>query len=213
MDSNWYGALLEEYKSLRTEALTARDAQLSILRVAVPLLAALIGLGVTVGLEDETVVGGLVLAIAVPLVVALTFEMWFAEVKRSVRAGAVVAATERRLGGLFPSETRSPAGWELWLRSETVPRYGKKQERSQQQNESVFSAAVIFSFLALVAVIGSGVGLYFLWDYDLFVLWAALCGCLVGFLPLRVGLAVRDIKRRNEVPSEDEVWPVRETGD
>lgn len=211
VNAEWYTALLEEYKSLRTEALTARDAQQSILRLAVPLLAALIGLGVSVSLKDESVVGGLLLAVSVPIVVALTFEMWVAEVQRSVRAGSVVAAIERRLGELFDGRTPgSPMGWELWLRSETRPPHGKKQERSQQQGDSVFSAAVIFVFLLIVAVISAGLGIYFLGHHGHSAeMWVTGGAISVGFLLLfvRAVFAASRIERLNEVPEGDEVWP------
>jgi hypothetical protein len=215
--SEWYAALLEEYKSLRTEAVTARDAQLSILRVAVPLLAALIGLGVSLGQDEDKVVGGFLIVWSVPFVVGLTFEMWFAEVKRSVRAGVVVAAIERRLGKVFrPSDEavaaalRPPMGWERWLRDNEATHHRFWKKRSQQQNESVISAVVIFAFLFVVTIVSTVLGFSYLSQSNDF---PAMCETIIAvglgyvYLIVRGGFAVRDINRRNEIPDEEEVWP------
>jgi hypothetical protein len=208
LNEKWYTAVLEEYKSLRTEAVTARGAQLSVLRLAVPLLAALIGLGVT--LRKDTVVGGLLLGVAVPVIVALTFEMWIGEIQRSVRAGSVVAAIERRLGELFKDvEFGRPMGWEQWLRELAEPVFGKRQPRSQQQRESVFSAMVISVFLFLVAIVSFGLGLHFLWHNDeepVMYVTAGVIGVGLALLFVRAFFAVKGIENRNVVPKAGELW-------
>lgn len=206
----WFAALLEEYKSLRTEALTARDAQLSILRVAVPLLAALIGLGVSVSLKDKSAVGGLVLSVSVPLVVALTFEMWNAEVKRSVRAGSFVAAIEHRLGDTFDRLPLDwPVAWESWLRRNSMPPHGEKVKRSRQQRDSAESAAIIFIFLLVVAFISYALGLYFLVKDDHATVALVTGGVmLAGFvaMPVRAVRVAKGIERLNEIPDPSEIW-------
>jgi hypothetical protein len=208
LDPDWYSAVLEEYRSLRSEAVTARDAQLSVLRLAVPLLAALIGLGVTLRSESW---GGLLLGITVPVIVILTFELWIGEIQRSIRAGAVVAAIEHRLGDLFKdSGLGPPMGWEKWLRSSTPAGWPNTPTTSQQKKDSVVRALVISGFLLLIAIGSYVLGLHFLWHDDhrttMYVV-ATVMGISLLLLGVRIRYAVRGLERRDEVPPADELWP------
>lgn len=209
IDQSWYSAVLEEYKSLRHEAVTARDAQLSVLRLAVPLLGALIGLGVT--LKAEGVLGGFLLAILVPAIVVLTLEMWVGEIQRSVRAGSVVAAIEQRLAEVY-SEHRfgPPMGWERWLRSSAPPLWPTSRMRSQQQRESVGHVLVISGFLLFIAFGSCALGLHFLWhDGHKTLMWGTLGAVGMAFLAagIRVPRTLRGLARHSEVPAGQEVWP------
>lgn len=208
-DPDWYLGVLEEYRSLRTEATTARDAQLSILRLAVPLLAALIGLGVSLR-NGESLVAGLLLLAAVPAIAALTFEMWLGEIQRSVRAGSVVGAIEQRLGELFKGRADGPPmGWELWLRRPDHPPYPKPPSPSQQQHDSVVTAMVISAFLLLVALVSAALGFYFLRHNDYSAVSYAVGGTVVvSLLALveRARRAVRGLRHRNNVPKPADVW-------
>ncbi len=211
IEPNWYSAVLEEYKSLRSEAVTARDAQLATLRIAVPLLAALIGLGAT--LRDQSFVGGLVLSVAVPLVVFLTSEMLIGEINRSLRAGAAVAAIEQRLDDLFRGyEPGPPMGWERWLRRRAEPTWGIRRRLSQQERESVVRALVISAFLLLVALGSYIVGLHFMWHNDcrtaMYITGASLGALFIAY-GIRAFVGVRNIRDRHEVPPVGEIWPIR----
>jgi hypothetical protein len=210
MNSDWYIAVLEEYKSLRSEAVTARDAQLSVLRLGVALVAALIGLGVT--LRSENFLGGILLSIVVPVFVILTFELWIGEIQRSVRAGAVVAAIEERLANIFRHEGLAPPmGWELWLRSRPHnPSWPDSPRASQQQRDSVIRALVISGFLFFIALGSCILGIHFLW-HDKYRAATYITGSVVGIglvlLVVRAFFAMRGIRHRDAVPSSDELWP------
>jgi hypothetical protein len=210
IQSEWYSAVLEEYKSLRSEAVTARDAQLATLRVAIPLLAALIGLGSA--LRSQSFVGGLVLSVAVPLIVFLTSEMLIGEINRSLRAGAVVGAIERRLADLFDGyEPGPPMGWERWLRSQADDKpWGVRQRLSQQERDSLVRVLVISAFLLLVALGSYVVGLHFMWhDNCLTVMYitGSLMGAIFVAYGIRVYVGILAIRARHEIPPVSEIWP------
>lgn len=210
LSPGWYTAVIEEYKSLRAEAVTARDAQLSVLRLSIPLLAAVIGLGVT--LRNDSFIGAMLLSAVVPAIAVWTFELWIGEAHRSVRAGSVVAAIEARLAKLFePSGVGPPMGWEMWLRKpakEDGWPYGVKH--SQQQRDSMVRIGVI-SFLLLVLLIGSVVlGLHFLWhnNYET-AMWINIGLVAVGLIAMSVRFvaAVRGLRQRDCSARIDDVWP------
>lgn len=211
LNPEWYTAVLEEYKSLRSEAVTARDAQLSVLRLAVPLLAALIGLGVTQ--KDESFIGPLLLSVVVPSIVILTFELWIGEIQRSVRAGSVVAAIERRLGDVFESHHLGPPmGWEQWLRIPAKGGWPNIAKSSQQQHDSVVRVTVISVFLLVLAGCSLVLGLHFLWHnkYET-LMWVnlVLVAGSIFFLIGRVIFAVFGIRSRDTVPDREEIWPAK----
>jgi hypothetical protein len=210
LSQQWLGAVLEEYKSLRAEAVTARDAQLSVLRLALPLLVALIGIGVSQKKEDELLAG--VLLTIVPVIVGLTFELWLGQVQRTIRLGSVVAAIERRLAEL-PSDDGAggadlgrPMGWELWLRRSDGS--GSPFGLSPQQRESTVSAAVTFTFFVILAGGSLALGVVFLFDHDNTVGFISLgmVPLVIGYLFVRVRFAVLGLRDRESVPAVGELW-------
>jgi hypothetical protein len=213
MDPDWFSAVVEEYRSLRAEAVTARDAQLSILRLALPLLAALVGVGVSLNSSDEqdALLAGVLLSIVVPVIVALIFELWLGQVQRSIRAGNVVAAIEQRLSDHFAGKSEDlppPMGWEQWLRRRDNPPW--RRGLSQQQLESTVSALVIFGFLFIATVGSFFLGLSFLEDRrDQTAIHVAIATALgtVGYLIVRTRVAITGLERRETVPPVDEIWP------
>lgn len=210
LNSQWYTAALEEYKSLRAEAVTARDAQLSILRFSLPLLVALIGIGVSQKKEDELLAS--VLLVIVPVIVGLIFELWLGQVQRTVRAGSVVAAIERRfarlLGGcaIEGEPLGWPMGWELWLRrSDDRP---SRLGVSSQQRESTVSALVTFIFLLILAVGSLILGIIFLFGHNEAAGFVSLTmfPVVIVYLLVRVQPAVRELRARETVPAAEDIW-------
>lgn len=210
MDGDWYKAVLEEYKSLRSEAVTARDAQLLVLRLGIALIAALIALGV--GLRTENFIGGVLLGIVVPVMTGLTFELWIGEIRRSVRAGAVVAAIEKRLGEHFRgSAFGPPMGWEMWLRRRPPKGDGwpSKFAKSQQEHDSVVLALVISGFLLIVSVGSCALGIHFLW-HEKYRSLTYVAGSVMAaghiLLMVRAYYAVHGIRLRDAPPNPANVW-------
>jgi hypothetical protein len=217
MNPDWFSAVLEEYRSLRAEAVTARDAQLSILRLALPVLAALIGVGVSLK-NDDRLLAGVLLSIALPVIFVLTFELWLGQVQRSIRAGNVVAAIEQRLADLFRGEQYNgaslspPMGWEQWLRRRDGPTW--RPNLSQQQWESTLGAALIFIFLFIAAVVSYGLGVSFLAERsDKTAMHVAIVTAFLtfGYLIGRARVAIRALGRKETVPSAEEIWPAAGT--
>jgi len=186
-EADWFTASLEEYKTLREESQAALDRQLSIVRFGVLVVGTLIGLGLKT--RHDAFIGALVLTVFVPMSVYLVLSMYLAEVERSVRAGAVVAAIECKLG-LSSSHERPPIGWERWLRGLTptwtsgdegtsrAPSGPEKKQRvegdedAQQHQDRAKDVPKAKQRVALLRVIGT---------FGLFLLPAIVAGFLGNY--------------------------------
>jgi hypothetical protein len=212
-DPDWYLAVLEEYRSLRTEAITARDAQLAILRLALPLLAALVGIGVSFSSKDS-LIAGILLSFAVPIIVALTFELWLGQVQRSLRAGSVVAAIEKRLARAFKGNgRRPPVGWEQWLRRRDSRGWARTQSLSLQRRESFWGSTIIFIFFFLAAAGSFVLGYHYLSQsphpHDTAERVAVGVFILISiYLIARAIFGTIGLGKREKVPTAEEVWPL-----
>lgn len=150
MLSDWFIAVMEEYKSLRAEATAARDAQLVVLRFGVTLVGILVALGAALRNDDNQLFAGIVLNAVVPIVVLFVVEIWFGEIARTVRIGNFVASIEKQLERQFRYiADRPPIGWETWLRKQTGT-----NRRSEQQRTSI-SRTIAIMGLFIVVIAGS----------------------------------------------------------
>lgn len=222
--SEWYAAALEEYKTLREESLSAVDRQQSIVRFGVALVGTLIGLGIRA--QYDTYVGSLVLTIFVPIVVYLILALWLGEVERSVRAGAVVAALECKLG-LELAEPRVVLGWERWLRGLGPPlradQSATQQVKNLPQGKQLFARirVVVTFFLFLTpGVISAWIGDHTLLSCDThdpslgdhcYPVFAkvALAFDVAMLVAIAGGFvwALRHVEELRKPPPVDEVWP------
>jgi hypothetical protein len=213
MDEYWYKTAIEEYRSLRSEAVKTREAALSTLQLGVALVAALVGLGVT--LRSEKFLGAGLLSVVVPVMVGFTFELWIGEIRRSVRAGAIVAAIEQRFAQYFKDDPLGPPmGWETWLRRPASNGgYPVTKGRSQQEHDSLVLALAISAFLFVVAAGSCVLGLHFMWHakYDgaTEVVGIAM-GVGLILLVVRAGFAVHGIRLRDNPPRPRDVWRFEE---
>lgn len=215
MDDYWFRSMIEEYRSLRSEAVKAREAALRTLQLGVALVAALVGLGVT--LRSEKFLGGGLLSVVVPVMVGFTFELWIGEIRRSVRAGAIVAAIEQRLAQYFKDDSLGPPmGWETWLRRPAKNSYPVVDEgRSQQEHDSLVLALAISAFLFIVALGSCVLGLHFMW-HDKYSGATEVVGVVIGvgliLLVVRAYFAVHGIKLRDKPPDPSTVWKLDKDG-
>lgn len=215
MDDYWFRSMIEEYRSLRSEAVKAREAALRTLQLGVALVAALVGLGVT--LRSEKFLGGGLLSVVVPVMVGFTFELWIGEIRRSVRAGAIVAAIEQRLARYFKEDPLGPPmGWETWLRRPASNDGNPIDEgRSQQEHDSLVLALAISAFLFVVALGSCVLGLHFMW-HDKYRGATEVVGVVIGvgliLLVVRACFAVHGIRLRDKPPEPGNVWKL-EGGD
>ncbi len=111
---DWTTLLLEEYKTLRQEALAAVDRQQRVLASGVGVEGVVLGLGANA--SPGSTVAAVLLLVLGPLLALLVTVLWLGEIERMVRAGAFVSAIERRVARAFPDD--APLRWETWLRSE-----------------------------------------------------------------------------------------------
>ena len=108
-------AVMEEYKTLRQESLSAIDRQERLLASGTAVSGVVLGLGATA--SPGSSVSVVLLLVLAPGLAWLVTIMWLGEVERMVRAGAYVSVIEQRvnsdLGGDAPA-----LGWESFLRRE-----------------------------------------------------------------------------------------------
>jgi hypothetical protein len=109
--------LMEEYRTLRDESLTALKLQHGILQFGVAGLGVLLGLG-----ADMAGLGSaLLLLAAVPVLALLIVVIWSTELRRMVRAGTHLVGIERRVNGELDSELPILT-WETSIRNGQLPR-------------------------------------------------------------------------------------------
>ena len=111
-DKQYIDAMLEEYKTLRTESLNSINNRITILLSSFTSLSIITSATVIARLPSLIV--GVVLAIAVPTLAKTLAMVWLAEYRRSQRAGAALVALERRIN---EGIGRMSLTWESNLRS------------------------------------------------------------------------------------------------
>lgn len=109
-DQQWFSAALEEYKSLRTESLTAMANQQATLRFGTTALG--VTLGLAVNAQSEARFWAFLLL--VPLFALVFFALYAIEFGRMVRVGKYIEAVETKISLMFP-DTLPALGWEKWL--------------------------------------------------------------------------------------------------
>ncbi|NLT06700.1 MAG: hypothetical protein GXY03_10380 [Solirubrobacterales bacterium] len=201
--SDWLATVLEEYRSLREEAVSARDAQLAVLRFGVAIVGVLVALGVALREDQNSLLTGIILCLVVPATIFFVVELWIGEIERAARAGNVVASIEKRLGVHFrKAGADPPMGWETWLRD----RDGKRS--SEQQRTTFARTGVIFVLFVVFMAASVAAGLYFLdegghagWIDSFLVVVVVIAGGLVA----RTSLVVNRLSN-TDAPDPSDVW-------
>jgi hypothetical protein len=106
------GVLIEEYKTLREEVLTAMTLQQAVIRYSVATIGALLVVGFS--LFEKTYSQYIFFGL-VPLASYFGLTVWMGEVGRMMRAGKAVASLENKINTLF--DDGSLMTWESYLRS------------------------------------------------------------------------------------------------
>jgi hypothetical protein len=113
-EDSWLVAVLEEYNSLRQEALEAIGVQHAILRFGIAGLVVLVGFG-TRYTGTDLQLSLAILNLLTPAGAFATLILWQGEVERMVRASTFVAHLSQKVNSRMAS--RQPAlEWELFLR-------------------------------------------------------------------------------------------------
>jgi len=201
--SDWLGMVLEEYKSLRTEAMAARDAQLAVLRFGVAIVGVLVALGIALR-DEEGALAGAFLCLIVPSVIFFVLELWVGEIERAIRAGSFVAAIEERLALHFQDQAESaPMGWEIWLRQSV------EGKRSEHTAASVGRTLVIFALFVVFMGGSAAAGAFALNDHGMDTLfWLFLMGAveILIVMAVRARFVYRRLRKLDAPPSLDNVW-------
>lgn len=139
--------VLEEYKALREEVLTAIRAQLDILRFGTFVLVVLLSAaGAAVKQRPLLAAVGFLFT---PAVSAMTLTMWSAEVFRMMRAAVYIHTLEENLRALANGEV--VLGWE------------HKAHRSEDPDVEATHTWTIRIGFAVVSLASLGFGMYLLW--------------------------------------------------
>jgi hypothetical protein len=113
---HWLIVALEEYKSLRTESLTAMANQQATLRFGTGTL----GVALTLAVKAEPVERFWVFSCLIPMVSLMFFSLYAIEFGRMVRVGTYIDDVEGRINKILDynsnvTEPEAPLGWETWL--------------------------------------------------------------------------------------------------
>jgi hypothetical protein len=140
-DQQWLGVAIEEYKSLRTESLTAMANQQATLRFGITALGIILGLAVNAKAEARF----WAFSLLVPLFALVFYALYAIEIGRMVRVGRYIDAVETNINSEF-SNLSSPLGWEKWLDTPT-PDLRKRRPRLPYYSAVpiMFGAAITFS--------------------------------------------------------------------
>jgi hypothetical protein len=112
---DWVAAILEEYKSLRTESLQAIEQMQRTLQIGLVAIGVITGIGVDNADASAAVQVGI--AASTPALAATVLVLWLDQLRRSVYAGAHCARIEDRLAEHFrPKEP--PLTWETQIQRE-----------------------------------------------------------------------------------------------
>lgn len=160
------GAVMEEYKTLRQESLSAIDRQERVLASGTAVSGVVLGLGARA--SPGSSVSVVLLLVLAPGLGWLITIMWLGEVERMVRAGAYVSLIEQRvnkeLGG-----GDAALGWESFLRREAPG--GRR---------ILWVYRAVFGILWLVAVAAAVVGCIGVVKHG--ALLTAVAGVVVGII-------------------------------
>jgi hypothetical protein len=148
MSDEWITVALEEYRTLRQEALAAIEQMQRTLQIGLVAIGVLTAFAVDAVNQGAGVQVGL--AIGTPVVAALVVALRLDELHRAVDAGAQVAVLEQkiglRLGEGGRSRDRDPLMWESRVQEEFT-------SREDQIRHGVI-AAILFAATAPAALLG-----------------------------------------------------------
>lgn len=111
IDSQWFAAVFEEYKSLRTESVTAMANQQSTLRFGTTAVGVTLGLAMNAQHAEAKFWAFALLA---PVLALVFFALYAIEFGRMVRVGRYIDEIETKVNSMFP-DVKNPLGWEKWL--------------------------------------------------------------------------------------------------
>lgn len=113
----WLKIVIEQYKSVRTEALASINSQTTVASIGLTFVGALIGAGIN--FLDKPMVSETIFLFLIPVFCEFILVSWFGEVYRMVRAGVFLAEVESKVNRYFASKEKPHSEkalcWEEWL--------------------------------------------------------------------------------------------------
>lgn len=142
----WIEVVMEEYKTLRQESLTAITTQQSVLRYGLAITGILLASAIK-SWNDRVLCGSLTL-VFIPITCYLVLIIWMGEVGRMMRAGQHILKIERKVNFTFRDQGHKyPAlSWESYLRKQ-------KNGATPQLNWSYLAILGLFLFFAVSSVV------------------------------------------------------------
>ena len=109
---DWMFIVMEEYKTVRAESLTAIQMQQSVLSFGVAVLGIVLATGINVW--GKIILSEFIFLFLAPTISYLLIVVWMGEVERMVRAGAFLVRIEEKVNTVF-DHTQKALEWESWL--------------------------------------------------------------------------------------------------
>ena len=154
--------VLEEYRTLRQEALTSMGTQQSILSFGTAALGILLAGAFNV--FNEPLPAALVFLLFVPLLSDLVFVLWMTEVVRMLRAGYFLARVERRVDELMAHEDL--LSWERWAHARPSATEAPDDIRLVLRDVDRQSFEIVAAMLMSIAIGGIAIGNYEITRFD-----------------------------------------------
>ena len=141
---NWITIVLEEYKTLRAESLTAMKNQQSILSFG----TAAFGIMIAGGFNswDKSFFPGIMFLVFCPIICHIVLVIWMGELTRMMRAGFYLTLIEKRINEAFKDKP-DLLNWENWLRTQT------KDGKTPQLKWNYFAIIGYFFALSIASLV------------------------------------------------------------
>lgn len=139
---DWISVVMEEYKTLRAESLTAIQMQQSVLRFGAAILGIVLATGINVW--DKPLLTSFIFLFLTPAISYLLIIVWMGEVERMVRAGKFLVLIEEKVNTVF-GRTQKALEWESWLHT-------KKNGKTPQVIWNYASIVSIFLSISLASI-------------------------------------------------------------
>ena len=152
LQDDWLFASIEEYKTIREEALASLKNQQSSLSFGM----ASAGVLIAVGAENTNrlALAGAVFFIFLPLLCYVVMTIWMGEVARMMRAGVYVRKVELKVNMRLSAQPVA-LGWEKWLR---------EGQYNQKRPQMRFNYAIVIGMFFAIAFFSLVLGHTLVWN-------------------------------------------------
>lgn len=152
--------ILEEYKTIRDEGMTAIKNQQNILQFGLAGVVALIVAGFSIWNNRD--IAAMIFMLVIPLINYIILTLWYCELIRMIRASFYIKTkVEPKINKLF-NDKQPALEWENWLGD-------FKTGISRRTSINYMSVFCLFAFLTLISIIIGNVILKLHFSYKFFI--------------------------------------------